>query len=175
MWKLVANTAKFTNMKQKKIQVTVLFLVGLLTMELHAQISVNTAGGDVSSSAGSVSYSLGQVVYSSIIGNGVSAEQGIQQPYEILLLTSFEENKGVNLFVMAYPNPTADYLTLHVDESQIANLAYWLCDMDGKILRKENITVNQTNIMMDNLVPSIYFLKVMQNNKEMKIVKIIKK
>ncbi|MCK9613650.1 MAG: T9SS type A sorting domain-containing protein [Bacteroidales bacterium] len=46
--------------------------------------------------------------------------------------------------------------------------------MNGKLVQNEKITGIQTNIVMRNLVPATYFVKVVQGNKEVKSFKIIK-
>ncbi|MGI6479933.1 MAG: T9SS type A sorting domain-containing protein [Salinivirgaceae bacterium] len=46
--------------------------------------------------------------------------------------------------------------------------------MNGKLLLNEKITGNQTSIVMSNLVPATYFVKVIQGSKEVKTFKIIK-
>jgi len=103
--------------------------------------------------------------------------QGVQQPFEISVVTAIEEAKGINLSVTAYPNPTTDFLQLKVDASttlSIQSMSYQLYDMNGKLLQSEKITGNQTSIVMSNLVPANYFVKVIQANKEVKTFKIIK-
>jgi hypothetical protein len=155
-----------------KLSVLLLFVPGLTS--LQAQTSVNAAGGNVSGSGGSASYSVGQVVYETHIGTSGSVAQGVQQPYEILVFTGLEEAKGINLTVSAYPNPTTDYLTLEVKEFDLSNLSLQLYDMNGKLLQSEKITGNQTSIVMNNLVPATYFIKVIQDNKEVKTFKVIK-
>ena len=141
---------------------------------IMAQESVNTTGSNASGSGGSVSYSVGQVVYTTNTGTNGSVAQGVQQPFEISIVTGIEEAKGINLSVSAYPNPTTDYLTLSIGEFDISNLSYQLYDMNGKLLQNEKITGNQTSIAMGNLVPANYFVKVIQGNKEVKTFKIIK-
>ena len=133
--------------------------------------------GNASGSGGSASYSLGQVVYTTNIGANGSVAQGVQQPFEISVVTAIEEAKGINLSVTAYPNPTTDFLQLKVDASttlSIQSMSYQLYDMNGKLLQSEKITGNQTSIVMSNLVPANYFVKVIQANKEVKTFKIIK-
>jgi hypothetical protein len=122
-----------------------------------------------------VSYSVGQVTYQTHIGTNGSVSEGVQQPYEISIITGIDEAEGINLTVTAYPNPAADYLTLHIEEFDISNLSYQLYDMNGKLLQKEKIVANQTNIEMRKLVPATYFVKIIQGNKEAKAFKIIKK
>ena len=140
----------------------------------QAQESTNASGGDATGSGGTVAYSVGQVVYTNNTGTNGSVAQGVQQAFEISVVTGLEEAKGINFLVMAYPNPTTDYLTLRIDEFEISNLSYQLYDINGKLLQNEKITSDQTSIVMSNLVPSSYFVKVIQGNKEVKTFKIIK-
>jgi len=46
--------------------------------------------------------------------------------------------------------------------------------MNGKLLESKKIEGNQTSIVMSNLEPSAYFVKVTEGNKEVKTFKIIK-
>lgn len=162
-------------MRQKRLKLSAVLLLGLGLTGLQAQQSINATGGDASGSGGSVGYSVGQVVYTTNTGTNGSVAQGVQQPFEISVVTGLEEAKGINLSVTAYPNPTTDYLTLRIDEFEISNLSYQLYDITGKLLQNEKITGNQTSIVMSNLVPANYFVKVIQGNKEVKTFKIIKK
>jgi hypothetical protein len=161
-------------MKHKRLKLSALLLLGLGLTGLQAQESVNATGGNASGSGGSASYSVGQVVYTTNTGTNGSVSQGVQQPYEISVVTGIEEAKGINLSVSAYPNPTTDYLTLSISEFEISNLTYQLYDISGKLLQSEKITGNQTNIVMSNLVPANYFVKVIAGNQLIKEFKIIK-
>ena len=154
----------------------VLFL-GLGLTGLQAQTSIHATGGNASGSGGSANYSIGQVVYTTGTGTTGSVAEGVQQPYEISVATGIEEAKGISLSVTAYPNPTTGYLTLSIDASttlSIHSLSYQLYDMNGKLLQEEKITGNQTRIVLSNLVPANYFVKVIQDDKELKTFKIIK-
>lgn len=161
-------------MRHKRLKLIAVLLLGLGLTGLQAQESINATGGYASGSGGSASYSVGQVVYSTHTGTSGSLAQGVQQPYEISVLTAIEEAKGINLSVSAYPNPTNDYLTLEVKDFELSNLNFQLYDMNGKLLQSKKITGSQTSIVMINLVPATYFVKVIQGNKEVKTFKIIK-
>ena len=161
-------------MRHKKLKLSVVLLLGLGLTGLQAQESINATGGDASGSGGSASYSVGQVVYITNTGTNGSVAQGVQQPFEISVVTAIEEVKGINLSVSAYPNPTTDYLTLSIEELEISNLSYQLYDINGSLLQNEKITGNQTRIAMSNLVPANYFVKVIQESKVVKTFKIIK-
>jgi len=49
-----------------------------------------------------------------------------------------------------------------------------LFDIQGKILQSRKITEQKTNIAMSHLVPSVYFMKITEGQKELKTFKIIK-
>jgi hypothetical protein len=161
-------------MQHKRLKLIAILLLGLGLTGLQAQTSTNATGGNASGSGGSASYSVGQVVYTTNTGANGSVAQGVQQPYEISVVTGIEEAKEINLSVSAHPNPTTDYLTLGISEFDISNLSYQLYDINGRLLQNEKITGNQTRIEMSNLVPATYFVKVLQNQNEIKTFKIIK-
>jgi hypothetical protein len=109
-------------MRHKKIKLSAVLLLGLGLTGLQAQTSVNATGGDASGGGGSVSYSVGQVVYTTNTGANGSVAQGVQQPFEISVVTGIEEAKGINLSVSAYPNPTTDYLELKVESEKLKDI-----------------------------------------------------
>jgi len=161
-------------MHNKKINLSLLFVLGLGFVGLHAQEVITTTGGNASGSGGSVSYTIGQIVYSSNTGSNGSVSQGVQQPFEISVISGLDEGEGINLTCSAYPNPTTDFLTLKVGVIKTENLAYQLYDIGGKFLVSNKVEGNETTICMSNLVQSVYFLKLTNNNKEIKTFKIIK-
>jgi len=161
-------------MRHKLLKLGALLMLGLGLTGLQAQESVNATGSNASGSGGSASYSVGQVAYATHIGTTGSAALGIQQPFEISVVIGKEEAKGINLSVTAYPNPTSDYLTLEIKEFDFSNLNFQLYDMNGKLLQSEKITGSQTSIVMKNLASAMYFVKVVQQSKEVKTFKIVK-
>jgi hypothetical protein len=76
--------------------------------------------------------------------------------------------------VAAYPNPTTTSLTLKVEHFSLTNLTYQLFDMNGKLLHNSKIESNELGIDMSRLVPAIYYLKISEENREIKTFKIIK-
>ena len=149
---------------------------------LFAQESVSASGGNASGSGGSVSYSVGQVFYETITGSTGFIIQGVQQPYEITVITGLEDILGINLNCTVYPNPTTDILILKMDDSFFASDKQYLAslyDVNGKLLMNKKIIVDETSIPMNDFVPGIYFLKVYQtrralSQKEIKTFQIIK-
>lgn len=165
---------KSRKLKARSLEMMLLLSCTFIFSTVTAQESINGTGGSASGSGGSATYSVGQLVYQTYTGTGGSVAEGIQQPYEISVITAIEEAKGISLSVRAYPNPATDYLTLSIGEFDTSDLWYHLYDMRGKRLQKEKITGNQTIITMSNLVPATYFVIVIQGNREVKTLKIIK-
>lgn len=156
----------------KRLGVGTLLTFAFSFSTLTAQESVNATGGDASGSGGSASYSVGQLVYTTNTGTDGSVAQGVQQAYEISVVLGIEEANVITL--SAYPNPTVDYLTLSIAEFEISNLSYQVYDLQGRLLQTQELTGTQTQIDMSNYGASAYFVKVYQDNKEIKTFKIIK-
>ena len=172
-------------MKQKKFKLSAMLLLSLGLTGTHAQEAIPASGGDASGSGGSVSSSVGQVVYTTNTGTNASIAQGVQQPYEISVVTELEEAKGIGLEYTVYPNPTTDLLNLKVENFNNESLLYQLYDMNGKLLESKKLIGNKTTVTVVNLDPATYFLKVYSvgrndrtgvtdNQKELKTFKIIK-
>ena len=158
-------------MKHKKVKLSVLLLG--LGLTAQAQQATTATGGDASGSGGTVAYSLGQIVYTTNTGTNGSVAQGVQQPYEISIVLGIEDN-SINLELVAYPNPTTNFLTLNVDKAELSTLNFQLYDILGKLIESRKIISSTETIGMANLPSATYFLKVSNNNNEVKTFKIIK-
>ena len=158
-------------MKQKKIKLSVLLLG--LGLTAQAQQATTATGGNASGSGGSVAYSIGQIVYTTHTGTNGSVAQGVQQPYEISIVLGID-NHSIKLELTAYPNPTTNYLTLNVGNAELSTLNFQLYDINGKLIENRKIISNTETIGMENLPSATYFLKVTNNNNEIKTFKIIK-
>ncbi|CAM4035603.1 MULTISPECIES: T9SS type A sorting domain-containing protein [Flavobacterium] len=140
-----------------------------------AQESVNSSGGDLAGSNGSASYSVGQVVYMTYTGSNGSVSEGVQQPFEISEVLGTEDFAGLIKDLKIYPNPTVNDLTLNLTNENDLVLNFQILDANGRVLKDEKILTNETNIAVSSLPSAIYFLKILNQNKEVKTFKIIKK
>jgi len=140
--------------------------------QVHA--SLNASGGNTDIASGSVSYSVGQVFFSTTFSTNGSISEGVQQPFEISVLSGLEDVSGIDLFYTVYPNPTSGKLTLKIEKIDLNQFAYQLFDVNGKMLRNDKLKESETDIEMSDLISSTYFLKVTKDNKEVKLFKIIK-
>ena len=165
-------------LKGKRFLKSLLFLLftfGFCLFSAYAQEVIPTTGGNATGNEGLVSYSVGQIIYSPSTGTNGTVDPGIQQPYELSVITGINDPIGINLICTAYPNPVNDFLTLEVKNIQNENLSYLLYDMNGRVLDSKRMIDTRTIIPMANFRPATYFLKIFNNHTEVKIFKIIKK
>jgi hypothetical protein len=162
-------------MRHKQFIISAVLFFGLGLTGLRAQEALLASGGNVVvSGQGTVSYSVGQVVYTTSTETTGSVSLGVQQAYEISDVTGIEETSNGHILVTAYPNPATDYLLLKVDNSDISNTSYQLFNMSGKLVECRQLSNNEASIDFSNLDSGIYYLKVIENIKELRTFKIIK-
>lgn len=155
----------------KKLKTSILFLI--FNGALHAQETTLSAGNDAGGSGGTVNYSIGQIVYTTHSGVNGSAAQGVQQPFEIMVVAGIDV-KEIQLGLSAYPNPATHSLTLKVENYEQKNLIFQLTDAAGKLISTDRITSELTQIQVDQLPHAAYFLSVKSGDQIIKTFKIIK-
>lgn len=160
-------------MRYKKEIVGVLFILGTGLTVVHGQSAVVASGGDASGN-GSASYSVGQVVYTTNKGSGYSSAQGVQQAYDISVVTASEVEAAIKIGLVVFPNPVTDRLMLSVSEAELAGLNYELTDNKGLSIQKNKMEAKEMDISMSNLANGIYYLRISQDASELKTFKIIK-
>ena len=152
-----------------KILSPIIFL--FISAFAFGQSNTVSAGGDAEGDNGSVSFSIGQVVYTSAQSATGNINQGVQQPFDVGVVTGVEE-LGINLSV--YPNPTSGLLTLTVDQAETQPLSFELFDASGRsVASKDNLSAS-TQISLDAFVSGIYTLSVYRSNKPVKSFRIVR-
>jgi hypothetical protein len=155
---------------------TTMIVVFLLycTNGIQAQETITASGGNATGNGGTVSYTVGQVAYTTNKSTTGIVTQGVQQPYEILVVTGLEEANGISLEFLVYPNPTSDFLMLKIENYDLKNLSYQLFNVNGSLLQNDKIVNKETVIKTEDLPPAAYYLRIIDNQKEIKTFKIIK-
>lgn len=166
-------------MRTKKIQLSISLILFLGLASLHAQETEPASGGNASGSGGSSSYSVGQVFATTYSGSTGTVSTGVQQPFEISLITGTEEGKAISLSFSVYPNPTTSYLTVQIDDGLSEICTAYLYDITGHLVKNITIENTETKIDMSNLPVGTYILKIIESinltsSKEIKVFKIIK-
>lgn len=140
----------------------------------NAQEVIPAGGGNSEGSGGKLTFTVGQVLNNTNTGSGGTVSEGVQQPYEIWVYSGVEETNGIELGCSVFPNPVSDILTLQIRDFRNLNLRFQLYDVNGKILENNKIESEETLISAKNLTSGTYFLKVVLNETEVKIFKLIK-
>ena len=152
----------------------------LFVLGLKAQVAIPATGHTAIGNGGSISYTVGQLISISNNGSNGSLLHGLQQPFEISILSGLKDN-GFELMFNVYPNPTTENLILSISEKfNNDNLHYQLYDLKGVIMASNKIQGTQIIVPMNNYLPSTYFIRVMKSEdgilgQELKVFKIIKK
>lgn len=139
-----------------------------------AQRNTVVSGGTYTGTSGSVAFTVGQIDYQTINGSSGALTQGVQQPLEISTL-SVTEVPQIQLTATVYPNPTVQNAILSIQEYDLSRLEFHLYDLQGKTIAKGKISESETPIELSGLASAQYFLKITDNQKEVKTFKIIKK
>ena len=159
------------------MRIKCIFLVILIFIMIpsYAQEGMLPAGGEGAGSGGSVSFSLGQILQTCSGGEEYELMHGVQQPYEISIVSSPGQFKEIGLALSTYPNPADDFLVLKVDSHIWEELEFEMYNSEGKILLSGRLMNAGTNIDMSPLTPGMYLLRVSMKNEPVKTFKIIRK
>lgn len=131
----------------------------LATASIIAQSNVVAAGGNATGDNGSVSYSVGQIDFRTQTGIGGIITEGLQQPYEITIISGIDETE-ISLDAIVFPNPATDIIQLNLEKMPDAVYDYILLDINGKVLERKGPLDPITQINMDLYASGTYFLQV---------------
>jgi hypothetical protein len=159
------------------IQFLIIFLLFFHTATIvNAQKAFVSSGGNAQGTTGTISYTIGQTAYNFYDGTDGSVSQGVQQPYEIFLVTGTEKAWGVSLDCQVYPNPVQDHLQLKIQGLKWEKLRWGIYDLSGKRLKEDRVSQSLSTIPVDELIPGSYLFSVFgTKNSKIKTFKIIKK
>ncbi len=164
-------------MKHRNLKCFLAIIYVLSITGVFAQQTVVSAGGQNYGSGGTISYSVGLLVAQSSTGATGTLTPGPHQIYIDKNLVGINQPTN-DLQLKVYPNPVADQLLLKVDHANKMNYAYFLYDLNGKVLQHEQIVNDETYIQMSTQAIGSYLLKIVQQTEqttEIQSFKIIKK
>jgi hypothetical protein len=161
-------------MKHIRIWVFVAQLQALGMAGVFAQGVISIAGGDINGSGGSAGFSSGLVFYNTHSATGGSVLEGVQQPYEIYVVTGNGEYTDNPIDYQVYPNPTTRSLLLKADNKHVQDLSFQILDNNGRLLKTGSVRGNEGPVSMEQFTPGSYYLIIMERNSVVKTFKIIK-
>lgn len=138
-----------------------------------AQQSIAPSGGNASGTGGTAAFSVGQVAWNMYSGANGSVIQGVQQPYEISVISGIDDY-DISLNYVIYPNPTRGNVILSTGETDLIGLKYQLFSIPGIMLQEKKLETAEMEIALDTYPPGTYLLRVVKDQVLVKLFKIVK-
>lgn len=160
-----------------------LFLFCFYSVNLYSQSFPNVVCSSGNFSNSFVYYNLGEAITTTLSQSTLVLTQGfIQPPVDTVAVITFsanEKNKG-DLEVLTFPNPFSDNITLQIRNMDSQNFEIQIVDIWGRIIpvefqlentepKVQKYYINTSHIQSGN-----YFIRVVNQSKLVKVVKIIK-
>lgn len=152
---------------------TSFLILGIFTSKPYAQETTLSTGADYSNSNGSISFSIGQTTFNSNENTSGLESQGIQQPFEIYLITNSIKDQSI-YDISLYPNPTTDQIFLETKSSQDQIIQIQLYNMEGKLILNNEINDEKAKIDFSNYTSGQYLIKIKNSNNKTQSFNIIK-
>ena len=140
--------------KQNKMKTNIQFVITTLVFFLFAVIgngqeALVSSGGNAESTGGTVSFTLGQTVFNYFEDISGTVSQGMQQPYEIFLLTGIDRAQGISLDCTVYPNPAQHQLQLKIGGLESEKLRWGIYNLSGKLIKAKRVSASLSTIPID--------------------------
>jgi len=143
----------------------------LLCQSIAAQENFVSTGGEKAGKNATISFTIGQIFYHTTSGNSIKLNTGLQIPYASYVYIKPIREKPK---IIAYPNPTIDYLTVDVKNYEFGEMTLNLFNINGKLLESRIIREEKTVLNIEKLPTGIYLINI-SSGIEQDNVKIIKK
>lgn len=140
---------------------------------VHAQRDVVATGGDAQGSAGSVTWSVGQAAYTAPESSAGRVSQGVQQVYDVTPVSTSEPMDPAMTATVG-PNPTNDGVMLRLSGTPPPHAGFQLLDPGGRIVRTGPVTATETFIHLAHLAAGSYVLSLIEHDRPVLVVRIIK-
>jgi hypothetical protein len=153
----------------------ILFSVFLLFMagSTTAQKVVAATGGTATVNGYEISWTIGEPITQTVTDGTTTLTQGFQQSK--LTVTAIDELRETGVEVKVYPNPTQDFVTIHLSKI-MEKSSYLLFDLSGKLLEQKNIESTDAKIDMTGFAEGAYILKLnYRSSQPLQTFKIVKR
>lgn len=162
------------SMRKTILCISMIAAILLMVQPIMGQQLIMSSGGNASGPGGSASYSVGQLLTTTASGTNGSAAHGMQQPYEISIITAINPAEEIIIDLLVYPNPVSNGITLKSEYFLNRELLCQIFDSYGMLTAVKQIVDEETNVDMSNYLSGTYFIKIIEKTKTIKTIKIIK-
>jgi hypothetical protein len=159
-------------MKKTSSLLILISLFLFITKRVDGQEIICTAGSNDVSTIGQLSWTIGDLITDTYTSTSSILCQGFNQNFQIA--TDVEELTNVGFSVEAFPNPATNFLKLKVFNKKQGKMSLSLFDLTGKKLIQRSLETDDMEIPLTGLAPSVYLIKIFDNDREIKSLKIIK-
>ncbi|GAA5225257.1 T9SS type A sorting domain-containing protein [Membranihabitans marinus] len=147
----------------------------ILSVETKAQETVSAGGDYIESPLASVEFAIGQIDFQYTAGSQGSISEGLLQNYDVL--TSIKPSFLPDLNIEIFPNPTSDFLNVHIKSLSISDGGYevYITNAVGVVLEKSEIEAGRKTVFKISEYPTgIYFVQLKQGSRYSQFYKVIK-
>ncbi len=155
-------------------RIAILSIANLMMCSLLCQSSINSLGNQAKSQEGTIDYSIGQVFYQSYSSSTGKINEGVQQPFEILLVRE-DQVFDTDYLIQVFPNPVEEKLIVHLEKlSDLSSISFQILDLNGVTQHSDKIAFSKTEVDVKNLPQGVYMIKFFKNTDQIQLFKLIK-
>jgi hypothetical protein len=159
-------------MKKQLLTIAAMALFGAIKAQTVMPEVLSSSGGSGQSAQASIAWTIGEPVTTTVSDGTSTLTQGFQQPTLLIATAQNEINELTSLLI--YPNPTADYVTVKMDQATQSSYSYRLFDSAGKLVSEGKATSANPNISFQGLASGQYTISLLNQNSKQQSISIIK-
>ncbi len=137
-----------------------------------AQTVISANGGTATAAGSEVSWTIGEPITATVSDGTTTLTQGFHQTK--IKVTAVNEIQVPNVKIKVYPNPTSDFVMVHLSKT-VEKATYLLFDITGKLIQQKNIESIDTKIDMTGVANGSYILKLISGQQPLQTFKIVKR
>jgi hypothetical protein len=159
-------------MKKQLLTIAAFALIGAVRAQTVMPQVVSSSGGSGQNAQGSLDWTIGEPVTATVSDGTSTLTQGFQQPTLLIATSQNQNSEFFNLLV--YPNPTADYVTLKLNQNNQQQFNFKVYDSVGKLVNEGKASSNNPNISFQGLASGQYTISLTDNQLKSQSISIIK-
>jgi hypothetical protein len=143
-------------MKNYSLLITFISIAFCSNAQQLAPSVICNASGTLNNGTTNVYWTIGETIVETMQSGNNQLSNGFQQANYII--TAIKNNK-TQYDIQLFPNPTANFLNLKINSSQLKNVRYQIFDVQGKMIKEDALQNELTAIDCSQLMPAVYWLK----------------